>query len=54
MTRKLKNMENETHTLYYLECVEKHAKTWKMTNVHCRIWSMTRKLKIMENEEDIL
>jgi hypothetical protein len=29
MTRKLKNMENETQTLFDLEYGGKHSKTWK-------------------------
>ena len=54
MGRKLKNVENETQTLFGLEYGEKHSKTWKMRNAHCRTWSMARKLKIMENEKHIL
>ena len=29
----------------------KTEKGGKLRNVHCRTWNMTRKLKIMENEE---
>jgi hypothetical protein len=29
---------------------EKHWKTWKMRNTHCRTWIMERKLKNVENE----
>ena len=29
MARKLKNVENETQTLFDLEYGEKHSKTWK-------------------------
>ena len=54
MPTKLKNVENETQTLYDLEYGEKHLKTWKMRNAHCRTWSMSRKLKIMENEKHTL
>jgi hypothetical protein len=45
MDRKLKNVENETQTLVYLEYGEKYSKTWKMKNAHCRTWSMARNLK---------
>ena len=37
--RNLKNVENETQTLFDLEYVEKHSKTWKMRNTHCRPYS---------------
>ena len=30
---------------------EKHSKTWKMRNAHCRTWSMARKFKIKKNEK---
>ena len=49
--RKLKNMENETQTLYDLEYGDKNSKPWKMRNAHCRTWNMARKRKIMENEK---
>ena len=51
MARKLKNMENETQTLFDLEYGEKHSKTWKMRNAQCRTWIMVRNLKIMENDK---
>ena len=51
MASKLKNMENETQTLFDLEYGEKHSKTWKMRNAHCRTWNIARKLKIKENEK---
>ena len=51
IARKLKNVENETQTLFNLEYGEKHLKTWTMRNQHCRAWIMARKLKIMENEK---
>jgi hypothetical protein len=54
MARKLKNVENETQNLFDLEYVEKHSKTWKMRNAHCRNWSIVRKMKIMENEKPTL
>ena len=41
----LKNLENETHTLYILEYAEKKGKMQKMTNAHCRTWNMARELK---------
>jgi hypothetical protein len=40
MARKLINFEDEKQTLYDLEYGKKHSKTWKIINVHCRIWSM--------------
>ena len=43
-------MVNETQKLYDLEYGEKHSKTWKVGNVHCRTLGMVRKLKMMENE----
>jgi hypothetical protein len=49
MVSKLKILENENHTLYDLQYGEKHRKSWKMRNAHCRTWNMARKLKIMEN-----
>jgi len=54
MARKLKNVENETQTLYWLEYGKKHWKTWKMRNIpcktcvrnaQCRTWNMARKQK---------
>ena len=32
----------------------KTEKVGKFTNVHCRIWNMAKKLKIMENEKQAL
>ena len=29
----------------------KSEKRWKITNIHCRTWNMSRKLKIMDNEK---
>ena len=46
MVRKLKNVENETLTLYDQEYGEKHSKTWKMGNAQCRTCNMAR---ILEN-----
>ena len=43
MARKLKNVENETQTLFDLEYGEKHSKTLKMRNAHNRTYSMGRK-----------
>ena len=40
--RKLKNMDKETQTVYDKEYGEKHLKTWKMTNAHCRNLNMAR------------
>ena len=40
MARKLKNVENETQTLFDLVHEEKHWKRCKMRNVHCRTWNM--------------
>jgi hypothetical protein len=54
MARKLKNMQNETQTLFDLEYGEKHSKMCTMRNAHSRTWSMARKLKIMENEKNTL
>ena len=54
MARKLKNVENETQTLFDIEYKDKHSKTWKMRNAHLRTWSMARKLKIKENEKHTL
>ena len=51
MARELKNVENETQTLFGLEYGEKHSKTWKKGKAHCRTWTIARKLKIMENEK---
>jgi hypothetical protein len=50
MVTKLKNVENVKETLFDLEYGEKHTKTRKMQNAHCRTWNMARILKIMGNE----
>ena len=34
MARKLKNVENETQTLFDLVCDKKQGKTWQMKNAH--------------------
>jgi hypothetical protein len=49
--RKLKNVINETQTLYNLKYGEKYSKTCKMKNAHCRTWRMARKRKTMGNEK---
>ena len=36
MARKLKNLENETQTLYDLENGKKHGRRWKIRNAHFR------------------
>ena len=51
MARKLKNVENETQTLFDLEYGEKHSKMWKKRNARFRTWRMARKLKIIKNEK---
>ena len=51
LVKKTENVEHETQTLYDLDYGEKHSKTCKMTNAHCRTWSMAKKLKITENEK---
>ena len=51
LTRKLKNVENETQTLYDLEYSEKHSKTWEIRNVHCWTRNMARNNKKLENEK---
>jgi hypothetical protein len=50
MARKLKNVKNETQKMFFMEYGEKLLKTWKMSDAHCRTWSMERKRKIMENK----
>ena len=54
MARNLKKVDNETQTLYDLEYGEKHSKTWKMRNAHCRNCNMARKLKNVKNEKQTL
>jgi hypothetical protein len=51
MARKLKDVENETLTLFEMEYHEKHRKTWKMRNAHCRNSNMAIKLTNEENEK---
>ena len=48
---KRKKVENETQTRFDMEYGEKHSKTWKMGNAHCRIWNMAKKLQIIKNEK---
>jgi hypothetical protein len=53
MARTEKNVKKETNTI----CPgiwRETMKTWKKRNAHSRIWSMPRKLKIMENEKHTL
>ena len=54
MARKLKNVENETETLYGLENFREIQKTWGKKNAHSRTWSIARKQKIIENEKHTL
>ena len=42
MTRKLKNLEYETHTMQDLENGNKTEKTWKMRCTHYMTWNMAR------------
>jgi len=51
MARNLKNLENETQTLYDLEYGEKHRKTWKMKKKHTVALGISRKQKNLENEK---
>ena len=51
IARKLKNVENETQTLFNLEYGEKHSKMWKMRNAHCRTWKMARNSEKREKWE---
>jgi hypothetical protein len=37
-----------------MEYGEKHFKTWKMRNGHCRTWNMARKVKNLENARQTL
>jgi hypothetical protein len=50
MARNLKNVENETQTVFDLEFGKEHSKTWKRRNAHCSTWSMVRIVKITEKE----
>ena len=54
MVRKLKNVENETLTLYDQGYGEKHSKTWKMRNAQCRTWNMARILENVKIEKRTL
>ena len=51
MTRKLKIMEKEKHSLDDQKNEEITEKGEKMINAHCRTWNMVRKLKKLENLE---
>ena len=51
MTRKLKNVENDTQTIFDLENGRKHSKTGKMRNAHCMTWNMARKMKKIGKSE---
>ena len=51
IARKLKNMENQKHTLDDLKNDIITEKREEMRNGHCRTWNMVRKLKITENEK---
>ena len=42
MARELKNVENETQTLFDLEYGKKNSKACKMKNTHCRSQNMAR------------
>ena len=42
IVRKLKNVENETQTLFHLEYVEKTEKTWKMRHKNRLNWNMEK------------
>ena len=54
MAGKLKNMENEKHTLQDWKVARKNSKTWIMRNAHGSTWNMARKLKIVDNETQTL
>ena len=43
MTRKLKNVENETQTLFDMEYGGKNLKLWKFRNAHYRTQIMAKK-----------
>ena len=51
MARKTGNHKNEKYTLQEVKYGEKTEKGGNFRNVHCRIWNMAGKLKIMENEK---
>ena len=42
MARKLKNVENETQTMFDLEYGEKTEKTWKMRHKNRLNWNMEK------------
>ena len=42
MGTKLKNVENDTQTLYEQEYGKKNGKTWKMRTAQCKTWNMSR------------
>ena len=50
MARNLKNVENETQTVFDLEFGKEHSKTWKRRNAHCRTRNKARNNKNVENE----
>ena len=51
MGRELKNVENETHTLYVLEYGEEQWKTWKGRNSHGRNWNKATNSEKPEKRE---
>ena len=51
--RSEKNVKNETNTIWP-GISRETIKLWKKSNALTRIWSMARKLKIMENEKHTL
>jgi hypothetical protein len=54
MAIKLKNVENETQTMYELEYGKKYWKTWKLWNDHYGTQDMARNLKKVKNEKQTL
>ena len=50
MARKLKNVENETQTLFKINWRDT-LKNKKMRNAHCKTWSMAKKMNIVENDK---
>ena len=54
MTRKLKNVENETQTLFDMEYGGKNLKLWKFRNAHYRTQIMAKKKENVENEKHTL
>ena len=53
MARKLKNVKNETQTLFKINW-RNTFKNKKMRKVHCKSWSMAKKMNIVENEKHTL